>query len=269
MASPVFTRCVRRELWHNFEHSNDDRTRFNRPLPVLHVPHLFGFCQSRAWMPQSDGRWCTVPPGSVCIGESFIFAGMLGERWRYSPQLRPTHRPCHRKFSDKLVEVNDGKPISFVQKALSGMASGSIAVCIGTPFDIALVRLQSDGMAKPEDRRNYKNVFDVRRNRFGPIRNVRFPSAEDGSHECCILIPGAYPDDERRRCRSIVQGSCAQYSQGYGHERWDDGLLRPSKGDCCGLQRHGDRIERRVPARKTAHGVCASVEDILHDPSEG
>lgn len=67
----------------------------------------------------------------------------------------------HRKFSDILQERNGGKPINFATKALSGMASGSIAVCIGTPFDIALVRLQSDGMAKPEDRRNYKNVFDV------------------------------------------------------------------------------------------------------------
>jgi solute carrier family 25 oxoglutarate transporter 11 len=67
----------------------------------------------------------------------------------------------HRKFSDALVENNNGNPISFLQKALSGCASGSIAVCIGTPFDIALVRLQADGMAKVEDRRNYKNVFDV------------------------------------------------------------------------------------------------------------
>ena len=67
----------------------------------------------------------------------------------------------HRTFSDKLVEMNNGQPINFLQKTLSGMASGSIAVCIGTPFDIALVRLQSDGMAAPEDRRNYKNVFDA------------------------------------------------------------------------------------------------------------
>jgi solute carrier family 25 oxoglutarate transporter 11 len=67
----------------------------------------------------------------------------------------------HRKFSDKLVEINEGNSISFVHKALSGMASGSIAVCIGTPFDIALVRLQSDSMAAPEDRRGYKNVFDA------------------------------------------------------------------------------------------------------------
>lgn len=67
----------------------------------------------------------------------------------------------HRSFSDKMVEWNNGQPINFLQKTLSGMASGSIAVCIGTPFDIALVRLQSDGMAEPKDRRNYKNVFDA------------------------------------------------------------------------------------------------------------
>lgn len=67
----------------------------------------------------------------------------------------------HRTFSDKLVEYNDGKPINFFVKTLSGMASGSIAVCIGTPFDIALVRLQSDSMAPAKERRNYKNVFDA------------------------------------------------------------------------------------------------------------
>lgn len=67
----------------------------------------------------------------------------------------------HRAISDKLVESNDGKPISFAMKTLSGMASGSIAVCIGTPFDIALVRLQSDSMAPLTERKNYKNVFDA------------------------------------------------------------------------------------------------------------
>lgn len=67
----------------------------------------------------------------------------------------------HRSFSDKLVEINNGQPISFLSKTLSGMASGSVAVCIGTPFDIALVRLQADSMAPVEDRRNYKNVLDA------------------------------------------------------------------------------------------------------------
>jgi solute carrier family 25 oxoglutarate transporter 11 len=67
----------------------------------------------------------------------------------------------HRTFSDMLVVRNNGQPINFLEKTLSGMLSGSIAVCIGTPFDIALVRLQSDSMAEPQNRRNYKNVFDA------------------------------------------------------------------------------------------------------------
>lgn len=67
----------------------------------------------------------------------------------------------HRSFSDHLVKQNDGKPIGFVTKALSGMASGSIAVCIGTPFDVALVRMQGDSMRPLAERRCYKNVFDA------------------------------------------------------------------------------------------------------------
>lgn len=44
---------------------------------------------------------------------------------------------------------------------LSGMASGAVAVCIGTPFDVALVRMQSDSMLPVKERRGYKNVFDA------------------------------------------------------------------------------------------------------------
>jgi len=67
----------------------------------------------------------------------------------------------HTKFSSMLVEKNNGEPISFAQKVASGMLSGAIAVSIGSPFDIALVRLQADGMTAKEDRRGYKNVFDA------------------------------------------------------------------------------------------------------------
>lgn len=42
----------------------------------------------------------------------------------------------HRAISDKMKEINEGKPISFMMKTLSGMASGSIAVCIGTPCEL-------------------------------------------------------------------------------------------------------------------------------------
>ncbi len=67
----------------------------------------------------------------------------------------------HRSFSDKLVAMNGGAEIPFWQKTLSGLASGAIAVCIGTPFDVALVRMQSDGSKPAAERRNYRNVVDA------------------------------------------------------------------------------------------------------------
>jgi len=67
----------------------------------------------------------------------------------------------HRSFSEMLLERNNGNPIPFSLKTLSGMASGSIAVCIGTPFDVALVRMQSDSMRPIIERRCYANVFNA------------------------------------------------------------------------------------------------------------
>lgn len=67
----------------------------------------------------------------------------------------------HRTFSNKLEERNNGLPLSFGLKALSGMGSGSLAVCVGTPMDVALVRMQADSMKPAGSRRGYTNVFDA------------------------------------------------------------------------------------------------------------
>ena len=47
----------------------------------------------------------------------------------------------HRTFSDELERRNGGMPISFAQKAGSSMVGGALAVCVGTPMDVALVRM--------------------------------------------------------------------------------------------------------------------------------
>lgn len=67
----------------------------------------------------------------------------------------------HRSISNSLQERNNGQHLSFGMKTLAGMASGSIAVCIGTPFDVALVRMQADSMKEKTQRRGYKNVFNA------------------------------------------------------------------------------------------------------------
>jgi len=66
----------------------------------------------------------------------------------------------HDTFSVSLKEKYQGS-VPFYMKTLSGMLSGAIAVCIGTPFDVSLVRMQADSMKPAEERRNYKNVFDA------------------------------------------------------------------------------------------------------------
>lgn len=63
-------------------------------------------------------------------------------------------------------------------KTLSGMSSGAIAVTIGTPMDVALVRMQSDSMKPKDERRNYKHVIDALRRcaaeeGFGSLYAVR------------------------------------------------------------------------------------------------
>ena len=41
------------------------------------------------------------------------------------------------------------------------MAAGGIGSFIGTPFDLCLVRFQSDSSLPVEERRNYTNVFNA------------------------------------------------------------------------------------------------------------
>lgn len=93
-------------------------------------------------------------------GISSIYAGLSASLMRQA--VYGTARiGLHRTISDAMTAANNGKSLSFLEKAASGMASGSIAVCIGTPFDVALVRMQADSMKPAEQRRNYTHVFNA------------------------------------------------------------------------------------------------------------
>lgn len=95
-------------------------------------------------------------------GFTAIYAGLSASLMRQA--VYGTARiGLFRSFSDNLSKRNNGEPLSFGAKALAGMGSGSIAVCFGTPCDVALVRMQADSMKAPDARRGYKNVFDALR----------------------------------------------------------------------------------------------------------
>jgi solute carrier family 25 oxoglutarate transporter 11 len=63
-----------------------------------------------------------------------------------------------RTFSDMMTV--DGK-ITPLKGALAGLASGALGSVLGTPADLALIRMQADSTLPLAERRNYKNVFDA------------------------------------------------------------------------------------------------------------
>lgn len=130
--------------------------------------HPIDLAKVRLQLYATTGRSTTVKPNFITIltsmikeeGFKSIYAGLSAALMRQV--VYGTARiGLHRSISDALVERNNGKPVSFGLKTLSGMASGSVAVCIGTPFDVSLVRMQADSMKDPQFRRGYKNVFDA------------------------------------------------------------------------------------------------------------
>lgn len=93
-------------------------------------------------------------------GISACYAGLSASLMRQA--IYGTARiGLHRTISDMLLERNDHKPLPFLTKVGAGMCSGAMAVCVGTPMDVALVRMQGDTMRPESERRNYKNVIDA------------------------------------------------------------------------------------------------------------
>lgn len=51
--------------------------------------------------------------------------------------------------------------IGFKERAVAGLSAGGLAACIGTPADLALIRMQTDGLKPKGERANYRGVVDA------------------------------------------------------------------------------------------------------------
>jgi solute carrier family 25 (mitochondrial oxoglutarate transporter), member 11 len=54
-----------------------------------------------------------------------------------------------------------GRQISFVERSVAGLTAGGLAAIIGTPADVALIRMQSDGLRPVAERANYTSVINA------------------------------------------------------------------------------------------------------------
>lgn len=55
----------------------------------------------------------------------------------------------------------DGRPPNFFLKAVIGMTAGAVGAFVGTPAEVALIRMTADGRLPLEERRGYTNVFNA------------------------------------------------------------------------------------------------------------
>lgn len=88
-----------------------------------------------------------------------IYAGLSAGLLRqatYTTARMGIYSSLLEKFSN-----NNQKTLNFFQKAGLGIFSGGIAAFMGTPTEVALIRLSTDGNLPVAERRGYKNAFDA------------------------------------------------------------------------------------------------------------
>lgn len=56
---------------------------------------------------------------------------------------------------------SEGNPPGFFMKAALGMSAGGCGAFVGTPAEVALIRMTSDGTLPVDQRRNYSSVFNA------------------------------------------------------------------------------------------------------------
>jgi solute carrier family 25 oxoglutarate transporter 11 len=54
-----------------------------------------------------------------------------------------------------------GRDLSFAERSAAGLTAGGLAAVLGTPADVALIRMQSDGLRPPAERANYTSVINA------------------------------------------------------------------------------------------------------------
>ncbi|EXJ71196.1 uncharacterized protein A1O5_06190 [Cladophialophora psammophila CBS 110553] len=66
-------------------------------------------------------------------------------------------------FEDALKRraLRHNREITFPERGLAGLIAGGLGSLIGTPTEVALIRMQSEGAKPPHERLKYRSVFDA------------------------------------------------------------------------------------------------------------
>lgn len=100
--------------------------------------------------------------GEIVAREGFVslYTGLSAGLLRQATYTT-TRLGVYSYLFDVYKERNAGAAPGFGTKTLLGVAAGSIGAFVGTPAEVALIRMTADGRLPVEQRRNYKNVADA------------------------------------------------------------------------------------------------------------
>ena len=107
-----------------------------------------------------------------------------------------------------------GQNLAFWEKCALSLSAGGFASLFGTPFDLALVRVQSDGTLPVEQRRHYKNAGDalVRITKEEGVKNLWRGATPTIVRAMAINLGMLAPFDE---CKERT----AKFTGGYGSKQ--------------------------------------------------
>ncbi|RWW56990.1 hypothetical protein BHE74_00036255 [Ensete ventricosum] len=127
-----------------------------RPRTVAALAHERFFSRTRRWNISPRGEKDRGDFASVTDCQLVYLDKLLIQLHDWVPLVTFSF---FRVLTNKAVEANDGKPLPLLQKAAIGLTAGAIGACIGSPADLALIRMQADATLPAAQRRNYKNAF--------------------------------------------------------------------------------------------------------------
>jgi len=109
-------------------------------------------------------RMQTAKPGEFrstvhCIQSIISSNGLRGFYTGLSAGLlrQATYTTTRMGVFNTLLDRNQGT-VTFAEKAAYGMTAGALGSIVGTPAEVCLIRMTSDGRLPVEQRRGYKNV---------------------------------------------------------------------------------------------------------------
>ncbi|TAQ87515.1 hypothetical protein B7494_g4176 [Chlorociboria aeruginascens] len=117
-----------------------------------------------------EGARTGPKPSALSVAREIIAAGKVTDLYTgLSAGLlrQAVYTTARIGFFDTFTKIltvrakENGTKIGFGERAAAGLAAGGLAAMIGNPADLALIRMQSDGLKPLAERKNYKSVIDA------------------------------------------------------------------------------------------------------------